>query len=67
MIHYGLKLIDEHGAKCSERLKDSASTRMFIEESVDHMRSQWISFSVRKQEALMLNGTANQNIKNTLS
>jgi hypothetical protein len=56
MVHFGLKIIDEHGARCPEVLKDSARSSLFIEESVDHMRSQWISFSVKKQEAWVMGG-----------
>jgi hypothetical protein len=56
MVHFGLKMIDEHGARCLEVLKDSARSSLAIEESVDHMRSQWISFSVKKQEARVMGG-----------
>jgi hypothetical protein len=56
MIHFGLKIIDEHGAKCSDLLRDVASARAFIEESVDHMRSQWLFFSISKQEEQALKG-----------
>jgi hypothetical protein len=58
MIHFGLKIIDEHGAKCSEWLRDLAGTRVFVEDSIDHMRSQWISFSIRKQEARLQTGVS---------
>jgi hypothetical protein len=56
MTHFGLKIINE--AKCSEWLRDFAGTRVFIEDSIDHMRSQWISFSIRKQEARLQIGVS---------
>jgi hypothetical protein len=56
MIHFGLKIIDEHGAKCSDLLRDFGGTRALIEGSVDHMRSQWLSFSISKQEEQALKG-----------
>lgn len=53
MVHFGLKLIDEHAARCSEVLCGLPEARGHVEESVDYLRSQWISYSVRKQETMM--------------
>jgi hypothetical protein len=60
MTHFGLKLIDEHAVKCSELLKGMPGGEKILQETIDYMRSQWISYSIEKQEARLRLGVTNK-------
>jgi hypothetical protein len=58
MTHFGLNLIDEHAMKCSELLKGVPGAEKVLGETIDFMRSRWLSYSVEKQEARLKLGVS---------
>jgi hypothetical protein len=58
MTHFGLNLIDEHAMKCSELLKGVPDAEKVLGETIDFMRSRWLSYSVEKQEARLKLGVS---------